>query len=415
LKLKAVNGTQDILPSESHKWQFIESQIRQFMSNYNYSEIRTPIFEHTELFSRGIGELTDIVSKEMYTFVDSGDRMLTLRPENTASVVRMAIEHNMLREMPQTKLFYIGPMFRRERPQKGRYRQFHQFGIEAIGPKSPELDVEVMLLAIRFYQSLNLKNLTLHVNSVGDAASRDAYREALKAFVKPQLASYCDDCNQRFEKNPLRILDCKKDVERNAAAPKIIDYLSDESKSYFHRVIELLDLHNITYNLDHALVRGLDYYSDVVFEISSSDIGAQAALCGGGRYDGLFSELGGKETASIGFAGGLERLLLALDANTFDFPNNRVQLFVGTMDEDSRAYASVLVDELRASNIAIETEYLARSVKAQMKFADKLGAKFSIVIGQDEIKSETFQVKDMSTGTIEEVQRADLITHIRTR
>lgn len=415
MKLKAVNGTQDILPSESHKWQFIESQIRQFMSNYNYSEIRTPIFEHTELFSRGIGELTDIVSKEMYTFVDSGDRMLTLRPENTASVVRMAIEHNMLREMPQTKLFYIGPMFRRERPQKGRYRQFHQFGIEAIGPKSPELDVEVMLLAIRFYQSLNLKNLTLHVNSVGDAASRDAYREALKAFVKPQLASYCDDCNQRFEKNPLRILDCKKDVERNAAAPKIIDYLSDESKSYFHRVIELLDLHNITYNLDHALVRGLDYYSDVVFEISSSDIGAQAALCGGGRYDGLFSELGGKETASIGFAGGLERLLLALDANTFDFPNNRVQLFVGTMDEDSRAYASVLVDELRASNIAIETEYLARSVKAQMKFADKLGAKFSIVIGQDEIKSETFQVKDMSTGTIEEVQRADLITHIRTR
>ncbi len=415
MKLKAVNGTQDILPSESHKWQFIESQIRQFMSNYNYSEIRTPIFEHTELFSRGIGELTDIVSKEMYTFVDSGDRMLTLRPENTASVVRMAIEHNMLREMPQTKLFYIGPMFRRERPQKGRYRQFHQFGIEAIGPKSPELDVEVMLLAIRFYQSLNLKNLTLHVNSVGDAASRDAYREALKAFVKPQLASYCDDCNQRFEKNPLRILDCKKDVERNAAAPKIIDYLSDESKSYFHRVIELLDLHNITYNLDHALVRGLDYYSDVVFEISSSDIGAQAALCGGGRYDGLFSELGGKETASIGFAGGLERLLLALDANTFDFPNNRVQLFVGTMDEDSRAYASVLVDELRASNIAIETEYLARSVKAQMKFADKLGAKFSIVIGQDEIKSETFQVKDMSTGTVEEVQRADLITHIRTR
>lgn len=383
------------------------------MSNFHYKEVRTPIFEHTELFTRGIGELTDIVSKEMYTFTDSGDRMLTLRPENTASVVRMNIEHNLVREMPQNKMFYIGPMFRRERPQKGRYRQFHQFGAEAVGPRSAELDVEMMLLALSFFQSFDLKNITLHVNSVGDTESRDNFREALRDFVRPNLADYCEDCNKRFEQNPLRILDCKKDVDKNANAPRIVDHLSAESKAYFDRAIALLDAHGVAYEIDHKLVRGLDYYSDIVFEISSSDIGAQAALCGGGRYDGLFEDLGAKPTASIGFAGGIERLLLALEASAFEFPKEELQLFVVTMDDDARLYASKLVQRLRAAGVSVDTDYLGRSVKAQMKFADKIGAAHTLVIGETELASEEFQLKNMETGNVAAVSAENLAQTLR--
>lgn len=404
-----MNGTQDILPADSHKWQFIEKKIRQFMSNFHYKEVRTPIFEHTELFTRGIGELTDIVSKEMYTFQDSGSRMLTLRPENTASVVRMNIEHNLMREMPQNKMFYIGPMFRRERPQKGRYRQFHQFGAEAVGPKSPELDVEMMLLAQSFYQSFGLKNITLHVNSVGDEESRNNFREALRGFVRPNLANYCEDCKIRYEKNPLRILDCKKDVEKNIHAPHIVDHLSGQAKAYFDRILELLKTHAVAYELDHKLVRGLDYYSDIVFEISSSDIGAQAALCGGGRYDGLFEDLGAKPTPSIGFAGGLERLVLALEASNFQFPKRELALFIVSMDDDARLYTSSLLQKLRAADISADTDYLGRSVKAQMKFADKIAAKHVIVLGENEITSGLFQLKEMESGKSRSVSLDEMI------
>ena len=408
MKIKAVQGTQDILAKDSYKWQFVESRIRDFMKRYNYNEVRTPIFERTELFSRGIGEMTDIVSKEMYTFQDSGDRMLTLRPENTASICRTTIENNLMREIPQNKMYYIGPMFRRERPQKGRYRQFHQFGIEALGARSAELDAECIIFAYEFYKSFKLKNIQIKVNSVGNVASRDAYKDALRAFVLPQIDSYCDDCKTRIEGNPLRVLDCKKDAEKNTQAPKLYDSLDAESKQFFDRVIELLDANEIPYEIDANLVRGLDYYTDTVFEITSSDLGSQSALCGGGRYDLLLEELGGKPTPAVGFAGGIERLMLSLEANGFDFGERRLDFFIATMDDASKLYASKLVRNLRSEGFKVETEYLNRSIKAQMKYANKLHARYAVVIGEEEIKTGVAKIKFMDDGKEEEIHISDL-------
>jgi histidyl-tRNA synthetase len=407
--IKSVSGTQDILAENSFKWRAIENRIHDLMRLYNYKEVRTPIFEYTELFTRSIGEQTDIVSKEMYTFEDSGDRSLTLRPENTASVARMTIENNILRANPQTKFYYIGPMFRRERPQKGRYRQFHQFGIEAIGPKSAELDVETIMIAIRFFESFALKNITLKINSIGSKDTRDRYKEALKDFVRPQLDLYCEDCNKRFATNPLRILDCKKDAEKNKNAPHIIDFLEDSAKIYFDRIKELLIYNEINFEIDHSLVRGLDYYTDIVYEISSSDLGSQSALCGGGRYDYLFEEIGGQHTAAVGFACGLERLLLILEEIKYNFLQNSIDLFIASFDDDSRKYVSKLADKFRLNNVSVETDFLKKKVGKQLEYANKIEAKYVLVIGETEIKTGKANLKRMSDGFLQEI---DLISAI---
>lgn len=398
MNYKLVNGTFDILPADSHKWQFIEAKIREFMSTYNYKEIRTPIFEYTELFKRSIGDQTDIVSKEMYTFPDSKNKSLTLRPENTASAMRAVIENNLVRENPQLKTFYIGPMFRRERPQKGRYRQFHQFGIEASGPKSAELDFEVILLAVRFYESFALKNVELEINSIGDLETRQIYIDALKKHLNPIINDYCENCRNRFNTNPLRVLDCKIDHEKNQNVPKITDFLNEDSKAHYERVLELLEFNNISFRENHLLVRGLDYYSDTVFEVTSSDLGAQSALCGGGRYDYLVEELGGKYTPSVGFAAGIERLLLSLEANDYAFEERYLDLFFVCMNEKTKLFASKISDSLRRSGFKVDMDFCNRSVKSQMKYANKINAKYVVVIGDDEINSNQITVKRMEDG-----------------
>lgn len=397
-KLKAVNGTFDILPDDAIKWNTIETLIRTVMSRYNYREIRTPLFEQTALFARSIGEDTDIVSKEMYTFEDSGGKTLTLRPENTASVARALIEHTVLREMPQFKAFYIGPMFRRERPQKGRYRQFHQFGIEAVGPKSAALDAEVIRNAMDIFSELGLQNLSLEINSVGDKASRETYKDVLRAFLQPQLDQYCENCQRRFHSNILRVLDCKVDADKNAYAPKLVDHLNDESAIYFSDLQRYLHALKLEFTINHKLVRGLDYYSDTVFEITSSDLGSQSAVCGGGRYDGLFEQLGGQPTAAIGYAGGMERLLLAMESAGVEFPQAVPDLFLIAADDAARERIVGLLATMRNQGIQADTDYLRRSVKAQMRFADKIGARYTCVIGESELQTGSVNVKHMADG-----------------
>jgi histidyl-tRNA synthetase len=413
VKFKAVQGTQDFLIEKAKKWQHIEEKIRSFMKIFNYSEVRTPIFEYTDLFARGIGQQTDIVSKEMYTFKDSGDRMLTLRPENTASICRMTLEHNIIREMPQSKLYYIGPMFRRERPQKGRYRQFHQFGCEALGAKSPELDAEMIILAHDFYNSFGLKNLEIKINSVGNLESRNNYKKALKEFIEPNLSNYCEDCRSRFEKNPLRILDCKKDHEKNKNAPVLYEYLDEESKSHFDKVLEILKDNNIELSIDHNLVRGLDYYTDTVFEVISHDLGAQSAICGGGRYDLLIEELGGKPTPAVGFAGGIERLFIALEEMNYNFPEETVDLFVVTMDENAKNFSNKFIRELRLQNISVDTDFLGRGLKAQMKFANKIQAKYIIVLGSNELESGKVELKKMDDGSKKMIKLTEIMNFLK--
>ena len=413
MKLKAVSGTQDFTPETSEKFEFAVNEIKKIAKLYNYREAKTPIFEYTDLFARSIGQETDIVSKEMYTFQDSGDKLLTLRPENTASIVRMVMEHSLSRENPQLKLFYFGPMFRRERPQKGRFRQFHQFGIEAIGPKSAALDAETILFAWEVYSRFGLKNLTLKLNSIGTKESRVNYVKELKKFLEPKLDTYCNDCKRRFEKNPLRVLDCKKDFEKNKDAPKITDFLSEESALHFQELKNILTLNKIPFQIDSRLVRGLDYYTDTVYEISSDDLGSQSAVCGGGRYDLLFTELGGQETAAVGFAGGFERLMMILEAKEYEFPKCAPTLFIANLDDQARIETTKIINELRKNDIACETDYLKRSLKAQMKYANKLNVKYSIVFGENELNSGEVEIKRMSDGHIEKILLTKLLNFFK--
>lgn len=401
-------GTQDILPKDSYKWQFIEDTLKDVCEKYNYQEIRTPIFESTDLFVRAVGDTTDIVNKEMYTFKDKGDRSMTLRPEGTAPVVRSYIENKMYGDPNQPiKVFYNQPMFRYERQQKGRYRQFVQFGVEAIGVEHPLIDVEILSMLMAFYESFGLKDLELHINSIGDFDSRKEYQKALQEHFRPSIDEFCSDCQSRIDSNPMRILDCKKDKNHPlmATAPKITDYLNEESLSYYEKVKSQLDKIGIKYVEDPNLVRGLDYYTHTAFELmSTSDgFGSITTLAGGGRYNGLVEMLDGPKETGIGFALSIERLLLALEAEGIEIKNpHTLDLYVVTIGEEARDYACVLLSRLRKNKLTVDMDYKARGVGAQFRDADRKGATYTIVLGENELETGQVKLKHMATG--EEVE-----------
>ena len=420
--IKMPRGTQDILPQDSAKWRYIENRLHTLMELYNYKEIRTPIFESTELFARGVVDSTDVVQKEMYTFKDKGDRSLTLRPEGTAAVVRSYIEHKMQGEPNQPiKLYYNGPMFRYERKQKGRYRQFNQFGVEAIGAENPSIDAEILAMVMHIYESFGLKHLKLVINSIGDSESRKEYNEALVKHFEPVIDTFCSDCQSRLHTNPMRILDCKIDRDKEAVknAPRITDYLNNDSKSYYEQVKLHLDNLNISYVEDPNLVRGLDYYTHTAFELMIDNPeydGAITTLCGGGRYNGLLQLLDGPDETGIGFALSIERLLMALDEEVISLDvSEDFDLFVVTMGEDADRYAVKLINDLRRNGIKVDKDYLNRKIKGQMKQADRLNAKYTVVIGDQELENNEIGVKNMISGESENVQLDELVNYFKSR
>ena len=402
----APRGTKDILPDTVGEWTYVEQKIRELCDRYGYQEIRTPMFEHTELFHRGIGEGTDVVDKEMYTFTDRGQRSITLRPENTASAVRAYLQNKLYGENSLTKLFYIGSMFRYDRPQAGRMREFHQFGIETLGEENPAVDAEVIMLAMDFLTSLGLKDLKLSLNSVGCPKCRPIYRKVLQDYFRDKLDTLCDDCKDRFERSPLRILDCKTDADKPfmPAAPKITDCLCDECKDHFHKVQEYLTQAGVEFELDPRLVRGLDYYTKTAFEIKYAPLGAQSAIAGGGRYDGLIEEIGGKPTPAVGFASGLERVLLALEKQEL-LPEmtKTADAFVVALGESASGPAFKLLTKLRQAGLKANMDYAGRSMKAQMKQANKAKARFALIIGEDEVKESCVMLKDMEKSEQQKV------------
>ena len=404
-------GTKDVLPSESYKWQFIENAAREVAKDFNIREIRTPVFEHTELFLRGVGETTDVVTKEMYTFEDKGGRSITLKPEGTAGAARMFIENGLANAPLPLKAYYITPCYRYERPQAGRLREFHQFGIEVFGTSAPEADAEVIFAASSFLKKLGIRDTRLEINSIGCKSCRAEYNRALKDYFRPHLGEMCSTCNERFDKNPLRMIDCKEErcKKITANAPKILDYLCPDCRAHFERVKTLLDGLGVEYAVNPDIVRGLDYYTRTVFEFVSTSIGAQGTVCGGGRYDGLISELGGGNVPAIGFAAGLERLVLLMENTGVPFPEAPVpEVYIAGMDDASRAKAFSLVNGLRTQGISAEGDLMARSVKAQLKYADKLGAKYVVVIGGTELETGVCNVKKMSDGSVTCVPFADI-------
>lgn len=402
----APRGTKDILPGMVNGWRYVEQIIREACREFNYQEIRTPIFEHTELFQRGIGDGTDVVDKEMYTFTDRSGRSLTLRPENTASVVRSFVENKLYAEPMPLKVFYIGPMFRYDRPQAGRMRQFHQFGVEALGSESPVVDAEVILLALTVLKKLGLKDLKLKINSVGCPNCRPQHRKLLQDYFRPHLSELCEDCQSRFDRSPLRILDCKVDADKPfmAGAPKITDSLCDECREHFETVKKLLTEAGVEYEVDSNLVRGLDYYTKTAFEIQYSPLGAQSAVGGGGRYDGLVEELGGPSTPGVGFAMGLERILLALEKqNLLPESKEAVDVFAVIPDEGGVADAFRVVTALRAKGLVCDMNLVSRSMKAQMKRANREQARFALIFGEEERSRGAVTVRNMADSSQEEV------------
>ena len=412
--IRSIKGTQDILPSQSHRWQLLEAAIHNTMDTYGYSEIRTPTFERTELFSRGVGEETDIVSKEMYSWTDQGGENLTLKPELTAPVVRSFIQHNLGGQSPINKLYYIDALFRRERPQKGRYRQFHQFGIEAFGSEHPEIDAEVIALAMSVFNDIGLTGLTLKLNSIGSPECRSDYRNALRDFLKPHFNDLSETSQKRFENNPMRILDTKipHEIEILKEAPNISDSLTAEDKAHFEEVCSLLDAMGIQYLIESNLVRGLDYYTRTTFEITSTELGAQDAICGGGRYDGLVETLGGKPTPGIGFAAGMERILLALGDD--DLSGKTTQVYIVGLGDGVRPTVAKLAEDLRQNNVRTNFDPLRRSMKAQMREANKCGATIAIIIGDKELVTGRGEVKDLSSGDQQKIDIKSLVDHINT-
>ena len=400
--IRSVKGTQDILPDQSTRWQDLELTIQKIMDCYGYKEIRTPAFEHSEVFSQGVGEETDIVSKEMYSWTDQGGDNLTLKPELTAPVARSFIQHNLGVQNSINKLYYIDALFRRERPQKGRYRQFHQFGIEVFGSENPETDVEVIALAMHVFHKLGLKELTLQLNSIGSPECRNNYRNAIKNFLAPHFDQLSQTSQDRYNNNPLRILDTKSPDEKEILkdAPNISNYWTIDDKNHFDEVCNLLKHIKIDYQLSPSLVRGLDYYTRTTFEITSNELGAQNAICGGGRYDGLVEKLGGKPTPGIGFAAGIERLLLA---SSSDNKIRNIQIYIVGIGNDVRPTMINLAEELRSNDIRTSFDYLRRSIKAQMREANKLGAQYAIIIGEDELKDKSVIIKDLSTSNQEKI------------
>lgn len=410
-------GTQDILPGEVESWQYIEEKAREICKRYNYHEIRTPIFEHTELFLRGVGDTTDIVQKEMYTFEDRGKRSLTLRPEGTAAVVRAFVEKKLYAQATQpVKLFYNGPMFRYERPQSGRMRQFVQFGVEALGSDDPAIDAEVIALVMDLFREIGLNNVTLVINSLGDEESRISHREALIRHFKGTIDEFCEDCQRRLEQNPLRILDCKKDRDHPLmkSAPSILDHLNERSAQFFEDVKAYLDRLGIAYKVDPTLVRGLDYYNHTAFEILADGFGAITTICGGGRYTGLVEELGGPSTPGIGFAFSIERVLLALRAQGgLSIPENEIDCYFVSLGEEAKKKNVELVHELRQAGLSADIDYLNRKMKGQLKMADRYNAKYTAILGEDELERDVIIVKQMKTGEQEEVPLSTFVRYMK--
>lgn len=400
MKFRSVKGTRDMLPAEAPAWHAVERTVRRVMQDFHYREIRTPIFEPTGLFSRSIGELTDIVSKEMYTFKDRGDESLTLRPEGTAAVLRSYIEESLGEQQPLVKVYYIGPMFRQERPQAGRLRQFHQFGAEALGAPSPALDVEMIALPLRVYQELGLTQFSVKVNSVGCQNCRPRYKDILRTELLKVRDQLSEDSQKRIDQNPLRMLDSKEERDQRATAhvPLLKDHLCDECRAHAAAVSSHLQSLGIAFEEDPRLVRGLDYYTRTAFEITSTALGSQDALAGGGRYDLLVEELGGKPTPGVGFAAGMERLLMVLGKSGRTFSDPGPVLYIVAMDDASRQWAFKTAFALRSRGIAVELDYLQRSVKAQMRDANRVQAQQVIVVGERELSSGTGRLKNMSTG-----------------
>lgn len=400
MQIKAPRGTYDILPEEAVKWQWMEQIMKETAARFGYQEIRTPVFEHTELFQRGVGESTDIVTKEMYTFHDKSQRSLTLRPEGTASCTRALIEHSLYNGTLPIKWFYTGPMFRYDRPQTGRYRQFHQFGVEAFGSRSPYLDAEALLLLVEILQGMGLSEYELHLNSVGCPLCREQYRQKLIDHMAPVKEKLCKDCQVRYLQNPLRVLDCKEATCHQAIInyPTLIDNLCDDCRTHYGMVQQTLQDNGIEFVHDNNLVRGLDYYTNTAFEVHIPGIGAQSAVGGGGRYDGLVESIGGPSLPGIGFALGMERLLLAVDKlGCVSRAQQTVDVFLAVMQENLENQAASLLYKLRQQGLSADKDYNQRSGRAQMKLADKLGAKYVILLGEDEIKGNFVTVRDMKS------------------
>lgn len=414
-QLQALRGTQDILPNDIYKWLYMENTIRDLCALYGYGEIRTPIFEETKLFLRGIGDTTDVVTKEMYTFEDRGGRSITLRPENTASAVRAFLEHKLYGDQGVHKLFYIGSMFRYDRPQAGRYREFHQFGVEILGASSPLADVEVIVLAYRLFQKLGLQNLELRINSIGDKNCRNAYKKELISYYESQKDMLCEDCKQRLYKNPLRLLDCKEDNCKLLAknAPVITNYLCEECHNKFEKVKSGLTALHISYVIDPGLVRGLDYYTNTAFEIQYPPLGAQSAICGGGRYDKLVEEMGGPDVPGIGFAVGLERLLLALEGQNL-IPNcpQKSSVYIVALGEKAEIEGLKIQGELRGKGVMTYMDLQEKSLKGQMKQAGKVQSIYAVIIGENEIEQGKATVKHMQTGEQSEISFSQVADYI---
>lgn len=403
---KAIKGTKDVLPNESYKNQYIEATCLGVAENFGYKEMRTPVFEHTELFQRGVGDTTDVVQKEMYTFDDKGGRSITLRPEGTAGAARAFLENGLSNEALPQKICYLTSCYRYEKPQAGRLREFHQFGIECFGATSPLADAEMISLAKQIFDELGVKDLHLELNSIGCPKCRAEYHKALKEYFAQYTDKLCDTCNDRLERNPMRILDCKSPVCSEIAkdAPVVLDYLCDDCREHFEKVKAYLDASNIEYIVNPRIVRGLDYYTKTVFEFVSDAIGSQGTVCGGGRYDGLLEELGGQHTPSLGFGMGLERLQLVMEAQGCNFPEpSRPDLFIVAMGEKATLKAVEIAKDMRDEGFSVVYDLNGRSLRAQMKYADKLGAKFNVVIGDNEVENKVVTLKDMATGESSEI------------
>ncbi|HIS58491.1 MAG TPA: histidine--tRNA ligase [Candidatus Limadaptatus stercoravium] len=394
-------GTKDMLPQDAYKWHYVESVARETAALFGFREIRTPMFEHTELFTRGVGETTDIVTKEMYTFLDKGGRSMTLRPEGTAGVARAFIENGLAQQTLPMKAYYLASVFRYERPQNGRLREHHQFGVELYGSELPSADAEVIALAHTFLTKAGLKSLSLNINSIGCRECRAKYNAALKEYIGANLNNMCTACRDRFDRNPLRILDCKEEKCRaiTAGAPRITDFLCDGCREHFAEVQNTLARLNIPFAVNPSIVRGLDYYTRTVFEFVSDDIGAQGTVCGGGRYNHLVEEVGGKPTAAVGFGLGLERLLMVLEnTGALTAEPERSDVYLAALGERAAEYVPVLAAKLRAAGVKTEFDLMGRGLKAQMKYADKCGARFSAVIGDEEMARGSAALKNMETG-----------------
>lgn len=403
--ITAVRGFKDILPEETGKWQFIESKAREVFTAFGFREIRIPILEKTDLFKRGIGESTDIVEKEMYTFLDRGEEYLTLRPEATASVIRAYLEHSLHAADPVAKLYTIGPMFRRERPQKGRFRQFHQIDVELLGLEDPRTDAEIMVMLIHFLKSVGLSEPSLEINTLGCFSCRPAFREAIMNFLKGKEGRLCDDCQRRIHSNPLRVFDCKNEgcKEIIQEAPRLLQYICNDCRDHFEQVQSALSIFSLPFRINPQMVRGLDYYTKTAFEVTTQFLGAQNAIVGGGRYDGLIKELGGPDIPGIGFAVGFERLVAMLPADAASFRRDP-QLFVAALGPEAQKYAFPLCNRLRMKGILTEMDYLGKSLKSQMKRADKLHCRYALILGDRELSSGKLELRDMGTGSQEPIQ-----------